>query len=40
MINAEEQISDVEDRIMPITQTGQQTENEMEKDEGNMRPMG
>ena len=29
--NAEEQISDLEDRIMEITQSGQQTENEMKK---------
>ena len=31
MNNAEEQISDVEDRIMEITQSGQQTENQMKK---------
>ena len=38
---AEEQISDVEDRIMEITQTGQQTENQMKKRESNIkRPMG
>jgi len=37
MNNAEEQISDVEDRIMEITQTGQQTENQMKKHESNIR---
>ena len=31
MNNAEERISDVEDRIMEISQTGQQTENQMKK---------
>ena len=31
MNNAEEQISDMEDRVMEITQSGQQTENEMKK---------
>ena len=31
MNNTEESISDVEDRIMDITQTGQQTENQMKK---------
>ena len=31
MNNVEEQISDLEDRIMEITQSGQQTENEMKK---------
>ena len=36
MNNAEEQISDVEDRTMEITQTGQQTENQMKKHEGNI----
>lgn len=40
MNNAEERISDVEQRIMEITQSGQQTENQMEKYERNMRPMG
>ena len=40
MNNGEERISDVEQRIMEITQSGQQTENQMEKDERNMRPMG
>ena len=37
MNNAEECISDVEDRIMEITQTGQQTENQMEKHKSNIR---
>ena len=40
MNNAEERISDVEQRIMEITQSGQQTEKQMEKNERNMRPMG
>ena len=31
MNNVEEWISDVEDRIMEITQTGQRTENKMKK---------
>ena len=38
--NAEEWISDLEDRIMEITKSGQQTENQMKKHESNMRPMG
>ena len=33
---AEERISDVEDRIMEIIQTGQQTENQMKKHESNI----
>ena len=37
MNNAEECISDVEDRIMEITQTGQQTEKQMKKHESNIR---
>uniref|UniRef100_A0A8D1HPP9 L1 transposable element RRM domain-containing protein n=1 Tax=Sus scrofa TaxID=9823 RepID=A0A8D1HPP9_PIG len=36
MNNAEERIGDVEDRIMEITQTGQQTENQMKKHERNI----
>ena len=41
MNNAEERISDVEDRIMEITETGQQTGNQMKKHESNnKRPMG
>ena len=40
MNNAKEWISDLKDRIIEITQSGQQTENQMEKDERNMRPMG
>ncbi len=39
MNNAEEQISDVEDRIMEITQMGQQTENQMKKQESNIRDL-
>ena len=37
MNNAEEQISDLEDRIMEITQSGQQTENQMKNHESNVR---
>ena len=39
MNNAEEWISDVEDRIMEITQSGQQTENQMKKHESNIRDL-
>uniref|UniRef100_A0A8D0HUB8 Uncharacterized protein n=2 Tax=Sus scrofa TaxID=9823 RepID=A0A8D0HUB8_PIG len=39
MNNAEELIRDVEDRIMEITQTGQQTENQMKKHESNIRDL-
>ena len=35
MNNAEGQISGMEDRIMEITQSGQQTENQMKKHESN-----
>ena len=39
--NAEEWISDVEDRIMEITQSGQQAENQMKKTwKQYKRPMG
>ncbi|WP_447305890.1 RBD-like domain-containing protein, partial [Escherichia coli] len=37
--NAEEQISDMEDRIMEITQSGQQTENQIKKQESNIRDL-
>jgi len=37
MNNAEEQISDMEYKIMEITQSGQQTENQMKKHESNIR---
>ena len=37
MNNAEEQISHMEDRIMEITQSGQQTEKQMKKHENNIR---
>ena len=37
MNNAEERISDVEHRIMEITQTGQQKENQTKKHESNIR---
>ena len=37
MNNAQEQPSDVEDRIMEITQTGQQKENQMKKHKSNIR---
>ena len=36
MNNAEEQISDLEDRIMEINQSRQQTENQMKKHECNI----
>ena len=39
MNNAEEWISDVEDRIMEITQSEQQTGNQMKKHEGNIRDL-
>ena len=39
MNNAEEQISDLEDRIMEITQSEQQTENQMRKHESNIRDL-
>ena len=39
MNNAEQLISDMEDRIMEITQTGQQTENQMKKQESNIRDL-
>ena len=39
MNNAEERISDVEDRKMEISQTGQQTENQMKKHESNIRDL-
>ena len=37
--NAEGRISDLEDRIMEITQEGQQTENQMTKHESNIRDL-
>ena len=37
MNNAEEQISDLEDKTREITQSGQQTENQMIKHESNRR---
>uniref|UniRef100_A0A8D1GWR4 L1 transposable element RRM domain-containing protein n=1 Tax=Sus scrofa TaxID=9823 RepID=A0A8D1GWR4_PIG len=37
--NAEEQISDLEDIIMEITQSGQQTENQMKRHESNIRDL-
>uniref|UniRef100_A0A8D0WDS6 L1 transposable element RRM domain-containing protein n=1 Tax=Sus scrofa TaxID=9823 RepID=A0A8D0WDS6_PIG len=37
--NAKEQINDAEDRIIEITQTGQQTETQMEKYESNIRDL-
>ena len=37
MNNAEEQISDLEDRIMEITQSEQQTESETRKNDSNIR---
>ena len=38
-INNAEQISDVEDRIMEITQSGQWTENRIKKLESNIRDL-
>ena len=42
MNNAEDQISDLEDRIMEITQSKQQTESQIEKKKWKhyKRPMG
>ena len=40
MNNTEERISDVDHSITEITQSGLQTEKQMEKNERNMRPMG
>ena len=39
MNNAEEGVSDVEDRIMEITQLEQQTENKMKKHKNNIRDL-
>ena len=39
MSNAEEQISDLKDRIMEITQSGQQTKNQKKKHESNVRDL-
>ena len=39
MNNAEEQISDLEDRTMKITKLGQQTENQMKKHDSNIRDL-
>uniref|UniRef100_A0A8D1T3B8 L1 transposable element RRM domain-containing protein n=1 Tax=Sus scrofa TaxID=9823 RepID=A0A8D1T3B8_PIG len=39
MNNAEERISDMEDTIMEITQSGQQTENQIKKQESNIRDL-
>ena len=39
MNNAEEQISDLEDRIREITQSGQQTENQVKKHKSNIRDL-
>ena len=39
MNNAEEQISDLKDRIMEITQSVQQTENQMKKRESDLRDL-
>ena len=39
MNNAEEQISDLEDRIMEIIQSGQQTTNQMKKHKSNIRDL-
>ena len=39
MNTAEERIRNLEDRIMEITQSGQQTENQMKKHESNVRDL-
>ena len=39
MNNAEECISDLEDKIIEITQSGQQTENQIKKQESNIRDL-
>ena len=39
MNNAEEQISDLEYRIMAITQSGQHSEKQMKKHESNIRDL-
>ena len=39
MNTAEERIRNLEDRIMEITQSGQQTENQMKKHESNIRDL-
>ena len=39
MNNTEKQVSDLEDRIMEITQSGQQTENQMKKHESNIKDL-
>ena len=39
MNNAEEWISDLEDRIKEISQSGQQTENQIKKHESNIRDL-
>ena len=39
MNNAEEQIGDLEDRIMEIKQSEQQTKNQMKKYESNMKDL-
>ena len=39
MNNAEEKISDLEDRTMEITQSGQQTEKQMKIQENNRRDL-
>ena len=39
MNNAEEQINDLEDRIIEITQSGEQTEKQVKKHESNVRDL-
>ena len=39
MNDAEEQMCDMEDRIMEITQSGQKTENQIKKKESNIRDL-
>ena len=40
MNNAEEKINDLEDRLMEVTQSKKQTENQMNKNESNIRLTG
>ena len=40
MNNTEEKINDLEDRLMEITQSKKQTENQMNKNESNIRLTG
>ena len=39
MNNSEETITDLEDRIMEVSESGQQTKNQMKKHESNIRAL-